>query len=80
MDFLSPWMKNIGGIVVGRASHDQAVEAGWWQYENTPALVMTSRPMKASADVLVAKDPGGGTGAAEGADEDTAISGCSGAG
>jgi dihydrofolate reductase len=63
MVFLGPWMKNIGGIIVGRVSYDQALEAGWWQYGDTPALVMTSRPLalkKKETGVLVAKDPAEG--------------------
>lgn len=60
MDFIGPWMKNIGGIIVGRTSYDQAREAGWWQYEDIPALVMTSRPLGVSGDLLVSNDPAEG--------------------
>lgn len=45
VDFIGPWMKQIGGIIVGRASYDQAADMGGWTYGNTPALVMTSRPL-----------------------------------
>jgi dihydrofolate reductase len=43
--FLGPWMKNIGGIIVGRATYDQSASMGGWQWGDTPALVVTSRPL-----------------------------------
>ena len=45
MGFLGPWMKQIGGIVVGRATYDQSIRMGGWMWGKTPALVMTSRPI-----------------------------------
>lgn len=46
MGFIGPWMKQIGGIVVGRATYDQAIGMGGWMWGKTPALVMTSRPIE----------------------------------
>lgn len=46
MGFLGPWMKQIGGIIVGRATYDQAVGMGGWMWGKTPALVMTSRSIE----------------------------------
>lgn len=46
MGFIGPWMKQIGGIVVGRATYDQAINMGGWMWGKTPALVMTSRPVE----------------------------------
>ncbi len=45
VDFIGPWMKQIGGIIVGRATYDQAIGMGGWMYGQAPALVMTSRPI-----------------------------------
>jgi dihydrofolate reductase len=45
MGFIGPWMKQIGGIIVGRATYDQSIGMGGWMYGKTPALVMTSRPI-----------------------------------
>lgn len=45
MGFIGPWMKQIGGIIVGRATYDQSVGMGGWMWGKTPALVMTSRPI-----------------------------------
>lgn len=45
MGFIGPWMKQIGGIIVGRATYDQAIGMGGWMWGKTPALVMTSRPI-----------------------------------
>ncbi len=45
MGFIGPWMQQIGGIVVGRATYDQAIGMGGWMWGKTPALVMTSRPV-----------------------------------
>ncbi|OYW42545.1 MAG: hypothetical protein B7Z38_04650 [Rhodobacterales bacterium 12-64-8] len=46
MGFIGPWMKQIGGIVVGRATYDQSIGMGGWMWGKTPALVMTSRPVE----------------------------------
>ena len=46
MGFIGPWMKQIGGIIVGRATYDQSVGMGGWMWGKTPALVMTSRPVE----------------------------------
>lgn len=43
--FIEPWMKQIGGIIVGRATYDQSVGMGGWMWGKTSALVMTSRPL-----------------------------------
>src|SRR5690349_7732939 len=45
-NFLGPWMKTIGGIIVGRAMYDQAAGMGGWSW-GLPSLVMTSRPLPA---------------------------------
>ena len=45
MGFIGPWMKQIGGIIVGRATYDQSIGMGGWMWGRTPALVMTSRPI-----------------------------------
>jgi dihydrofolate reductase len=60
--FLGPWMKNIGGIVVGRETYDQSASMGGWQWGETPALVMTSRPLalKKPASVETSDDPAEG--------------------
>ena len=42
MGFIGPWMKQIGGIIVGRATYDQAINMGGWMWGKTPALVMTA--------------------------------------
>jgi dihydrofolate reductase len=44
--FIGPWMKQIGGIVVGRATYDQSIGMGGWMWGKTPTLVMTSRPVE----------------------------------
>lgn len=44
--FIEPWMKQIGGIITGRATYDQAIEMGGWMYGKKPALVMTSRAIE----------------------------------
>ncbi len=45
MGFIGPWMQQIGGIIVGRSTYDQAIGMGGWMWGKTPALVMTSRPV-----------------------------------
>ena len=45
MGFIGPWMKQIGGIIVGRTTYDQSIGMGGWMWGKTPALVMTSRPI-----------------------------------
>jgi dihydrofolate reductase len=61
-NFLGPWMKNIGGIIVGRAMYDQSAGAGGWNWGKTPSLVMTSRalPAKHSKTVEASDDPAAG--------------------
>ena len=55
--FMQTWMKQIGGVIVGRTSYDQA--GGMWG--KTPALVMTSRPVpKVSKSMVIAADEAGG--------------------
>ena len=52
-EFMATWMNQIGGVIVGRASYDQA--GGMWG--KTPALVMTSRSLpKTPKSVIVATD------------------------
>ena len=46
MGFIGPWMKQIGGVIVGRATYDQALDMGGWMYGKTPTLVLTSRPVE----------------------------------
>lgn len=46
MGFIGPWMKQIGGIIVGRSTYDQSVAMGGWMWGQTPALVMTSRAIE----------------------------------
>jgi dihydrofolate reductase len=60
--FLDPWMKTIGGIIVGRATYDQSASMGGWQWGDTPALVMTSRPLPAKhpKTVVASDDPAEG--------------------
>ncbi len=36
MGFIGPWMKQIGGVSVGRATYDQALDMGGWMYGKTP--------------------------------------------
>lgn len=56
-EFMATWMKQIGGVISGRATYDQA--GGMWG--KTPALLMTSRPLaKAPKSVIVATDEAGG--------------------
>ena len=45
MSFIGAWMEQIGGIVVGRATYDQAIGMGGWMWGRSPTLVMTSRPI-----------------------------------
>jgi dihydrofolate reductase len=45
MGFIGPWMKQIGGIIVGRTTYDQSIGMGGWMWGKTSALVMTSRPI-----------------------------------
>jgi dihydrofolate reductase len=53
-DFMATWMKQIGGVISGRATYDQAGGSMWGR---TPALLMTSRPpAKASKSAIVATD------------------------
>lgn len=46
MGFIGLWVKQIGGIIVGRTTFDQALGMGGWMWGGTPALVMTSRPVE----------------------------------
>jgi dihydrofolate reductase len=61
-DFVGPWMKQIGGIILGRATYDQAAATRGWMWGKTPALLMSSRPLekKPSASVEVSDDMAGG--------------------
>lgn len=62
MDFIGPWMKQIGGIIVGRTTYDQTTGMGGGMWKDMPELVMTSRPLpkKRSASVVSASDPAEG--------------------
>jgi dihydrofolate reductase len=52
-EFMSTWMKQIGGVIVGRTSYDQA--DGMWG--KAPTLLMTSRPLsRAPKSVVTATD------------------------
>lgn len=55
-EVMGPWMKQIGGLLLGRATYDQAGSFGGWMWGDLPALVMTSRPLPkkhpASVEVL----------------------------
>jgi dihydrofolate reductase len=56
MDFMATWMKQIDGVITGRATYDQAIGMGGFWGEK-PAVVMTSRPLaKPSKTVITAKD------------------------
>ncbi len=56
-EFMATWMKQIGGVIVGRTSYDQ--DGG--MLGKMPVLVMTSRPLaKAPKSVIVAADEGEG--------------------
>jgi dihydrofolate reductase len=52
MGFIGPWMKQIGGIIVGRATYDQAIGIGGWMWGKTPSLVMTSRPVETGPQTI----------------------------
>ena len=56
MGFIAPWMKQIGGIIVGRATYDQAIGMGGWMWGQTPAMVMTSRPILKGPQTVEAHD------------------------
>jgi dihydrofolate reductase len=61
MDFMASWMKQIGGVITGRATYDQAIGMGGWMWGKTKALVMTSRPLpKAPPTIETAIDPAEG--------------------
>lgn len=62
MEFIGPWMKQIGGILVGRATYDQATGMGGWLSKDKPVLVMTSRPLpqKHPVSIVAASDPAEG--------------------
>jgi dihydrofolate reductase len=56
MDFMASWMKQIGGVITGRATYDQAIGMGGF-WGKKPAVVMTSRALaKASKTLITAKD------------------------
>jgi dihydrofolate reductase len=57
MGFIGPWMQQIGGIIVGRITYDQAIGRGGWMWGKTPALVMTSRPILSGPQTV---EPHGG--------------------
>jgi dihydrofolate reductase len=50
MGFIGPWMKRIGGIIVGRETYHQSTATGGWMWGETPALVMASRPLPATVE------------------------------
>ena len=62
MGFIGPWMKQIGGIIVGRATYDQSIGMGGWMWGKTPALVMTTRPIEQGPQTIHAHngDPAAG--------------------
>lgn len=64
MGFIGPWMKQIGGIIVGRTTYDQAIARGGWMWGKTPTLVMTSRPILKGPQTIEAHDGDPATGLA----------------
>jgi len=44
-EVMGPWMKQIGGIVMGRATYDLGQRMGGGMWGDMPTLVMTSRPL-----------------------------------
>jgi dihydrofolate reductase len=62
MGFIGPWMKQIGGIIVGRVTYDQSIGMGGWMWGKTPALVLTSRPIEQGPQTIHVHggDPGEG--------------------
>jgi dihydrofolate reductase len=44
-EVMGPWMKEIGGLLLGRATWDQAQSLGGWMFGDMPALLLTSRPL-----------------------------------
>lgn len=56
MDFMASWMTQIGGVITGRATYDQAIGMGGF-WGKKPAAVMTSRALsKPSKTVFTATD------------------------
>jgi dihydrofolate reductase len=56
-EVVGPWMKQIGGIVMGRATYDQGQAMGGGMWGGTPTLVMTSRALpRKKAEELEAAD------------------------
>jgi len=52
-EFMGPWMKQIGGVIVGRTSYDQS----GGMMSKAPTLLMTSRPLaKAPKSVIATAD------------------------
>ena len=49
MGFIGPWMKQIGGIVVGRATYDQSVGMGRRPFTPTGAIPPKASPACAPA-------------------------------
>jgi dihydrofolate reductase len=44
-EIVGPWMKQIGGLLLGRATFDQTGSFGGWMWGDLPTLLMTSRPL-----------------------------------
>ncbi len=44
--FMQRWFKQIGGLIVGRATFDQSLGMGGWMFGETPTVLMTSRPVE----------------------------------
>lgn len=58
MEVMGPWMKQIGGTIMGRSTFDQAAGMGGGG-RDTPTLLMTSRPLpkKHSASLVTSDNP-----------------------
>jgi dihydrofolate reductase len=55
MEIMRAFMKEVGGVIMGRATYDQAAAMGGGMYGSMPALIMTSRPLlDAKAGIVVA--------------------------
>lgn len=42
--FMKKWVKQIGGLITGRATYDTAIGFGGWMFGDMPAVLMTNRP------------------------------------
>lgn len=42
--FMTKWVKQIGGLITGRATYDTAIGFGGWMFGDMPTVLMTTRP------------------------------------